>query len=152
MLDDAGRAILIDFDAALPLGTPLSHKYGTRGFFDAGPAPLTSANTTPQLGYDADSADDSLSSTRSSSSRPHRELRRARLSCVENDAYALAQLRPYLAGTHDFKVDEAADEEEAEAARRALQQALRTLCEERLRSGEWDDETYQRGMALVPLA
>jgi hypothetical protein len=152
MLDDAGRAVLIDFDAALPIGVPLSLKYGTEGFILPAGAPAP-AGLTPQLGYDGDSGRDS-----EAKSMPSVDVRRgaaaaaaaaaasatavpsstmARISCADNDAYALSQVAARLNGD----VDPAA-EAAREAARKAEEAELERIelierWTELVRLGRW---------------
>jgi hypothetical protein len=116
MLDDDDRAVLIDFDAALPLGEDLSLKYGIHGFVPLLPplAESTSAKTRPELGYDSTDSEHKASSA-SLQSWPARTGGPPRLSCSENGSYALAQLAIRLGGFHDDKAADAQKVAESQA-------------------------------------
>jgi serine/threonine protein kinase len=135
MLDDEGRAVLIDFDAALPLGEPMSHKLGTPGFMppEADEAPA-SAKTMPQPGYDSSRSECDASSSSSSvpaqtaATGPASAAHHGRRSSIANDTYALAQLARCLERPFDA---------EAEKARLATQAA-----EEAAEMREWRIESW----------
>lgn len=94
MLNDAGRAILIDFDSARPIGARVGHKSGTKGYMrpatddKAHPA---SVDCSPNLVGSSSAVDGSSPSENN------------RIVSTHVDYYALDKLADYLNGIKNPK-------------------------------------------------